>query len=87
MTDSDKRVDEPLSDAMKQALGGALQTLQTLYDEDINVEGATVGKAMEYIPLFVIEGLLMAANLGVTQDELYAITDWYAQQMKLYKED
>ena len=80
-------VDEPLSEEMKRSLAGALNTLQTLYDEEINVEGATVQKAMEYIPLFVIEGLLMAANLGITQDELYLITDWYAKQYNLYKEE
>ena len=80
-------VNELLSDEMKESLAGALNTLQTLYDEEINVEGATIQKAMEYIPLFVIEGLLMAANLGITQEELYLITDWYAQQYRLYKEE
>lgn len=80
-------VDELLSEDMKKSLAGALNTLQTLYDEEINVQGATVQKAMEYIPLFVIEGLLMAANLGITQDELYVITDWYAKQYNLYKEE
>lgn len=85
--DALNNVDELLSDGMKKSLAGALKTLQTLYDEEINVEGATVQKAMEYIPLFVIEGLLMAANLGITQDELYIITDWYAKQYKLYKEE
>lgn len=87
MTDRDAKIDEPLSDTMKQALRGALDTLEQIYEEDIDVEGATVRKAMEYIPLFVIEGLLMAANLGITQDELYAVTDWYAKQMNLYKEE
>lgn len=87
MDDRDAKIDEPLSDEMKNAIRGALDTLEQIYDEDINVEQATVRKAMEYIPLFVIEGLLMAANLGITQDELYAITDWYAKQMKLYKEE
>lgn len=87
MIDREAKIDEPLSDEMKKALRGALDTLEQIYDEDINVEKATVRKAMEYIPLFVIEGLLMAANLGITQDELYAITDWYAQQMQLYKEE
>lgn len=81
------KIDALLSDEMKKSLRGALDTLELLYDEEINVEGATVKKAMEYIPLFVIEGLLMAANLGITQDELYAITDWYAKEMNLYKED
>jgi len=35
----------------------------------------------------VIEGLLMAANLGVTQEELYAVTDYYAKSLRLYKEE
>ena len=85
--DALNHIDELLSEEMKKSLAGALKTLQTLYDEEINVEGATVQKAMEYIPLFVIEGLLMAANLGITQDELYVITDWYAKQYNLYKEE
>lgn len=85
--DALNNINELLSEEMKKSLAGALNTLQTLYDEEINVEGATVQKAMEYIPLFVIEGLLMAANLGITQDELYVITDWYAKQYNLYKEE
>ena len=85
--DALNNVNELLSEEMKKSLAGALNTLQTLYDEEMNVEGATVQKAMEYIPLCVIEGLLMAANLGITQDELYVITDWYAKQYNLYKEE
>lgn len=85
--DALNHVNELLSEEMKKSLAGALNTLQTLYDEEINVPSATVQKAMEYIPLFVIEGLLMAANLGITQDELYVITDWYAKQYNLYKEE
>lgn len=79
-------VNTPLSDEQKKAFRGALDTLEKLFDEDINVEGATIGKAMEYIPIFVIEGLLLASSLQVTQDELYAITDWYIKELNLYAE-
>ena len=79
-------INKPLSDEQKKAFRGALDTLEKLFDEDINVEGATIGKAMEYIPIFVIEGLLLASSLQVTQDELYAITDWYIKELNLYAE-
>lgn len=80
-------INEPLSDEMKEALGAALDTLTLLYNEEINVEEATVKKAMQYIPLFVIEGLLMAAKLQITQEELYAMTDWYAREMGYYGDE
>lgn len=79
-------VNEPLTDSQKKMFRGALDTLEKLFDEDINVEGATVGKAMEYIPIFVIEALLLASSMQVTQEELYAITDWYIKELNLYAE-
>lgn len=82
-----EQVNELLSDSHKEAFSRALNTLQTLYEEDINVAGATIGKALEYIPIFIIEALLMASSLGVSQDELYAVTDWYIKELNLYAEE
>lgn len=85
--DKIKELEKPLTPEMKSALRGALDTLEKIYEEDILPETATVKTGLEYIPLFVIEGLLMAANLGVTQEELYAVTDYYAKSLRLYKEE
>lgn len=72
-----------LNPEIKKQIGLSLEKLQKLYDEDINIDDCTTNRALLYIPLFVIEGLLLASMLGVTSDELLAITDYLIEELNL----
>ncbi len=72
-----------LNPEIKKQIGLSLEKLQKLYNEDINVDDCTTNRALLYIPLFVIEGLLLASMLGVTSDELLAITDYLIEELNL----
>lgn len=75
--------DEKLNPEIKKQIGLSLEKLQKLYNEDINTEDCTTNRALLYIPLFVIEGLLLASMLGVTSDELLLITDYLIEELNL----
>lgn len=74
---------DPLNPEIKKQIGLSLEKLQKLYDEDINIDDCTTNRALLYVPLFVIEGLLLASMLGVTSDELLAITDYLIEELNL----
>lgn len=78
--------DELLNTAIKEQIGLSIEKLKKLYDEDINTPDCTENRALLYIPLFVIEGLLLASMLGVTSDELLAITDYLIDELNLTKQ-
>lgn len=79
-------VDELLPSEINEQIKRSLTSLQKLYDEEIDNEDTTVQKALEYLPLFNIHGLLLSSMLGVTMEEYYMITEAYAKQLGFLKE-
>ena len=70
------KTDVPLHPSIKKQIQGFIDMLQNFYDKKIDKPDATETDALEYIPLFNINGLLIASMLGVTMEEYYAITDY-----------
>lgn len=68
--------DVPLHPSIKKQIQGFIDMLQEFYDQKIDNPEATETDALEYIPLFNINGLLIASMLGVTMEEYYLITDY-----------
>ena len=79
-------VDDLLPDEINEQIQRSLTSLQKLYDEEIDNDDTTVQKALEYLPLFNIHGLLLSSMLGVTMEEYYMITEAYAKQLGFLKE-
>lgn len=68
--------DVPLHPSIKKQIQGFIDMLQEFYDKKIDNPEATELDALEYIPLFNINGLLIASMLGVTMEEYYLVTDY-----------
>lgn len=68
--------DVPLHPSIKEQIQGCINMLQDFYDQKIDTPEATETDALEYIPLFNINGLLLASILGVTMEEYYLVTDY-----------
>ena len=79
-------VDDLLPDEINEQIQRSLVSLQKLYDEEIDNDDTTVQKALEYLPLFNIHGLLLSSMLGVTMEEYYMITEAYAKQLGFLSE-
>lgn len=72
-----------LLDIVKQQIKMSLDNLYTLYDKFIDDEECTLKTALEFVPLFTVNGLINGAQLGVRQDEYYMIVDYYLQMYDL----
>lgn len=79
-------LEERLMDAIKEELRKSLENLWTLFDEYIDTENCTLGTALEFIPWFSVYGLWLGAQLGVAQDEYYAIVDYHLKKSNLIEE-
>lgn len=80
---SDKDVETFLLDIVKNQIKMSLDNLYTLYDKFIDDEECSLKTALEFIPLFTVNGLINGAQLGVTQEEYYLIVDYYLQAYDL----
>lgn len=80
---SDKDVETFLLDIVKNQIKMSLDNLYTLYDKFIDDEKCSLKTALEFIPLFTVNGLINGAQLGVTQEEYYLIVDYYLQAYDL----
>lgn len=72
----DKRADALLHPSIKKQIQDLINMLQEFYDSKIDSAEATENDALEYIPLFCINGLLIASMLGVTYDEYLLAVDY-----------
>lgn len=79
-------VEETLTEGVKERIRRSLKDLQELFDTYIDQEDCTVTKALEYFPWFLVYGLMIGAQLGVSQDEAYLIVDYYLVKNDLIKE-
>ena len=80
-------ITERLPQEMKDQIESSLKSLWTLYEEDVNVDNATIEAALYYLPLLNIHGLILASFLGVNMDEYYLITEHLATQLGLIREE
>lgn len=74
---------DKLSDSFKKNVKDLIDMLQDFYEKKIDTPNATEFDALEYIPLFNINGLLLAALLDVTMEEYYLATDYMVRTLGL----
>lgn len=87
--DKDQSLDEVYEElmvAIKKQFKMTLDNLYTLYESYIEPEESTIAVALQYIPLFAVYGLWIGAQMGVAQDEYYAIVDRYLKDYNLIEE-
>lgn len=77
----DKDVETLLLNVVKEQIKMSLDNMYDLYDKFIDDDECSLKTALEYIPLFTVNGLINGAQLGVKQDEYYMIVDYY---LKMY---
>lgn len=75
--------DTLLHDSIKEQIQGLIDMLQKFYDSKIAVPTATELDALEYIPLFCINGALIASLLGVTYEEYLMAVDYMIKALDL----
>lgn len=71
----DKEYSQPLDPQVKKEIRGLLDMLNDFYDTKIGAETSTLQDAFEYIPLFTVNGALIASMLGITYEEYLTIVD------------
>ena len=79
-------VEETLTSGVKERIRRSLEDLWSLFDEYIDQEDCTVSKTLEFFPWFIVYGLMIGAQLGVSQDEAYMIVDYYLVRNDLIKD-
>lgn len=79
----DGRSEVLLSDSLKKQIQGFIDMLQKFYDEQIAPPTCTENDALEYIPLFCINGALIASMMNVTYDEYLLATDYMIRLLGL----
>ena len=79
----DGRSDVLLSEGMKKQIQDLINMLQKFYDEQIAPPTCTENDALEYIPLFCINGALIASMMNVTYDEYLLATDYMIRLLGL----
>lgn len=82
----DTDVETLLINTIKEQIKMSLDNLGRLYEEFIDKDDCTLKTALEFIPLFSVNGLINGAQLGVTQEEYYMIVDHYLERYNLLKE-
>lgn len=87
--DNDQALDDVYDQLMveiKKQFKMTLDNLTELYESYIEPEDCTIAVVLQYIPLFAVYGLWFGAQVGVAQDEFYAIVDRYLQNYNLVEE-
>lgn len=77
------RSDNLLHPSIKKEIQKFIDMLQTFYEKKIEPTDATEIDALEYIPLFTINGALIASMLGVTYDEYLMAVDYMIRVLDL----
>lgn len=77
---------EKLMVEIKNQFKMTLNNLNELYETYIEPDDCTLAVVLQYIPLFAVYGLWFGAQVGVAQDEFYAIVDRYLQDYNLIEE-
>ena len=72
-----------LHPSIKKQIQDFIDMLQDFYDSKIDTPNATEGDALEYIPLFTINGALLASMLGTTYDEYLMAVDYMIRALDL----
>jgi len=79
-------VQEKLTTVTKKEVRRTLENLWTLYDEYLDTDECTIATLLEYIPWMIVYGLMLGAQVGVTQDEAYMMVDYYLVRNNLVKD-
>lgn len=79
-------VQEKLTTVSKKEVRRTLENLWTLYDEYLDTDECTIATLLEYIPWMIVYGLMLGAQVGVTQDEAYMMVDYYLVRNNLVKD-
>lgn len=87
--DGDQAFDDVYSEliaGIKKQFKKSLDNLTILYEDFIDQDGCNLAVALQYVPLFVVYGLWLGAQLGVSQEEFYGIVDHYLKKYDLLEE-
>lgn len=84
---TEKRNDTLLDESVKKNIKGLIDMLQDFYDKDIAPPTCTEYDALTYIPLFCINGALIASSMGVTYDEYLLATDYMIRLLDLESDE
>lgn len=79
----DEDVETLLLQTIKDQIKMSLDNLTSLYNDFIAPEDCTLKTALEFVPLFTVNGLINGAQLGIKQEEYYLIVDYYLQKYDL----
>ena len=71
---------------IKKQIKMSLDNLYKLYELYIEPDDCNLATVLEYIPFFAVYGLWFGAQVGVAQDEFYAIVDRYLSNFNLIEE-
>lgn len=80
---TDEDVENLLLDTIKKQIKMSLDNMYNLFDEFIDDDECTLKTALEFVPLFTVNGLINGAQLGIRQDEYYMIVDYYLEKYDL----
>lgn len=80
-----ERSDTLLDESVKKNIKDLIDMLKTFYDEQIAPPTCTEYEALTYIPLFCINGALIASLMGITYDEYLLATDYMIRILDLEK--
>ena len=80
---TEERNDVLLDESIKKNIKELIDMLQNFYEEQIAPPTCTEYDALTYIPLFCINGALIASLMGVTYDEYLLATDYMIRLLDL----
>ena len=83
----DKYYNQPLPPNIKENIRGCLDILETFYEQKIDPADATYIDAYDYIPLFTINGALIATLLNIPYEDYLKLVDIMMVVLDITKEE
>lgn len=71
----DQDYEKPIPDILKQEIKSMVSMLDDFYKKKIDPADATMLDAFEYIPLFCLNGAILASAMGIPYEDYLRIVD------------
>lgn len=71
----DQDYEKPIPDILKQEIKNMVSMLDDFYKKKIDPADATMLDAFEYIPLFCLNGAILASAMGIPYEDYLRIVD------------
>lgn len=82
----DREYDEPIDPNIKKDVKGLIDMLNELYEEKIHPSTATNQDLFDYIPLFCINGALIATRMNIVYEDYLKLTEIMMAVLGIIKE-